>query len=270
MCGLSPASARRTSTSADEEPRVNGIGLRQRLLTSPRQRAPGHRSATPSSHPTGPVANESARPAHATTPAAASPSSASTTDAMVFGSCRSRRVAVSATAGGGAPPWTALRCPTATAPAGADLRGEFGSDDAVVSARPLPMSCTARPATAGRGGIRVVNALARETVSTRWSTVQMCTTSRGGRSRTAPHSGNSLPHKPVRSSASMVATAVGPAASITSRSLSAWRGHGVAVRAHSRQPAQRGRRHRQAGGGRSRRHPQDQAGMRSGGRRGPG
>ncbi len=109
----------------------------------------------------------------------------------------------------------------------------------------------------------MVNALARETVSTRWrSTVQMCTTSRGGRSRTAPHSGNSLPHKPVRSSASMVATAAGPAASITSRSLSAWRGHGVrSSGAVSDQPAKGRRRHRQTGGGRCGRHPQDQAGI---------
>ena len=60
----------------------------------------------------------------------------------------------------------------------------------------------------------------------------------------------------------MVATAVGPAASITSRSLSASRGHGVrSSGARLGQPAQRRRRHRQSGGRRGRGDPQDQAGV---------
>lgn len=45
----------------------------------------------------------------------------------------------------------------------------------------------------------------------------------------ASHSGNSRPHSPVRSSASMVATAVGPADSSTSRSSSASRGQGSGI-----------------------------------------
>ncbi|SHU20898.1 Uncharacterised protein [Mycobacteroides abscessus subsp. abscessus] len=95
--------------------------------------------------------------------------------------------------------------------------------------RPLPMSWTNAPRTnrSGRETL-VVKALACTTVSTRClSTVQMWTMSRGGRSRTGPHSGNSLPHSPVRSKASMVANAGRPDSSSTSRSLRASRGHGV-------------------------------------------
>ncbi|CAG7332791.1 hypothetical protein PICSAR65_03403 [Mycobacterium avium subsp. paratuberculosis] len=45
----------------------------------------------------------------------------------------------------------------------------------------------------------------------------------------ASHSGNSRPHSPVRSSASMVVTVVGPADSSTSRSSSASRGQGSGI-----------------------------------------
>ena len=54
----------------------------------------------------------------------------------------------------------------------------------------------------------------------------MCARSRGGRSRTAPHSGNSRPHRPVRSSDSTTSTSGRPAPSSDSSSASAVRGQG--------------------------------------------
>ena len=183
-----------------------------------------------SPHTPGPVANESASASTCNNSnSTGSPSSASTTPEMTLGSCRSRRVAVWGTAGGSARSWTAARRRRATAPAGCRSASP-GRHRCRCGPRRVPCRCRAQSAEHQQSGrdTRVVNALARETVSTRWrSTVQMWTTSRGGRSRTAPHSGNSLPHSPVRSSASIVATAGGPAASITSRSLSAGRGQGV-------------------------------------------
>ena len=170
-----------------------------------------------------------------------------------------------AATGGSARSSTGCRCPTGHMPSRVPIWVASSAPMTLWSPpRPLPMSWHSAPSTSRSGrATRVVKALARDTVSTRCrSTVQMCTTSRGGRSRTAPHSGNSLPHRPVRSSASTVATAFGPAASITSRSLRACtRPGGAQFRRRLGQPAQRRRRHRQAGGGRRRGHPQDQAGV---------
>ena len=262
-------------------PRVGGqrkfqcLGRRDRRAAAPRRPSPvgtggpGHRSATPSSRPT-PRARWPASPprrAHAATPAAPGRRRGRRRPpAMVAGSCRSL-------AGRGVRQQQVVahdlrqqsRRPTATDPSRVPIWVARSAPMTLWSPpRPLPMSWHSAPSTSRSGrATRVVNALARETVSTRWrSTVQMWTTSRGGRSRTAPHSGNSLPHKPVRSSASIVDTAAGPAASITSRSLSACRGHGV--RSSGAVAASRpsvGRRHRQAGGRRCRRHPQDQPGI---------
>ena len=76
------------------------------------------------------------------------------------------------------------------------------------SPRPLPMSCSSAPSSSRSGrATRVVSRAALRATSTRCrSTVQTCARSRGGRSRTAPHSGNSRPHRPVRSSDSTTST----------------------------------------------------------------
>ena len=94
--------------------------------------------------------------------------------------------------------------------------------------RPLPRSWMSAPRTRRSGrDTRVVMEPALAAVSTRCrSTVQVWMGSRGGRSRTAPHSGISLPHRPVRSSASMGAIMCGPVPSRTSRSERASAGHG--------------------------------------------
>ncbi len=97
------------------------------------------------------------------------------------------------------------------------------------ASRPLPMSCSSAPSSSRSGRETVVASLPACTVV--WtrcrSTVHTCTASRGGRSRTAPHSGNSRPHSPVRSNASTTSTSPEPVVSSENSASRADFGHGL-------------------------------------------
>ena len=169
----------------------------------------------------------------------------------------------SAAAGGSGRSWTGSRRRRATCRAGCRSASPVRRRSRC-GRRRGPCRCrgSSAPSTSRSGrDTRVVNALALETVSTRCrSTVQVWTMSRGGRSRTAPTPGKACPTSRFGPAPRWSVTGVGPAASSTSRSLSASRGHGVRnsgadSASRLRVDADSGR----PGGRRRRRDPQDQS-----------
>ena len=201
------------------------IAIRERRTKSPTS------EAFQSLHTPGPVANESASvSACSTSSSTGSPSSASQTAVMVCGSFRSCRIATLANSRWWNTSLDSISMSDGHMPSLVPIWVASCAPSTQWSvSRPLPMSCnSAARINRSDRATRVVKILARETVSERWrSTVQMWTTSRGGRSRTAPHSGKSRPHSPVRSRVSMTAMVSGPAANMTRRLSNASRGHGV-------------------------------------------
>ena len=178
----------------------------------------------------GPVASESASARAASrSSTSALPSRVSTTRLTVAGSSRSRRVAVC----GSSRWWRTIAPSRATSGSGKPSRRPICTARASPTTewsppRPFPMSCRRVP-TSSRSGrpTRVVSRATWAQDSTRCrSTVQTCARSRGGRSRTAPHSGNNRPHRPVRSSDSTTSTSGWPVPSSDSSSSRAARGHG--------------------------------------------
>ena len=229
---------------------------------------PDHRSAMPSSRPR-PLARWPASPprrARATTPGAPGRHRGRRRRRRWWrGLCRSLRVAVSATAGGSARCADSVSMSEGHNPSRVPICVASSAPMTLWSPpRPLPMSWHSAPSTSRSGrATRVVNALAA-----RRSRPDDGRRSRCGRRRAAagraprPIPETACPTSRFGPALRSWPPRRGPAASITSRSLSAWRGHGVRSSGAERgQPAQRRPRHRQPGGRRCRRHPQDQPGI---------